>query len=272
MVGSRSTSAREPGQVRKEAALSGHRWAVRGRPAGVSEAGSPRRPTSTEGARSTFASRRLRRLGAKNGLTSIRWRSYSRHGLRSFDNVAIAPSTPAPATAEWAATYEDTVKDAMDLDLLDVIDVEWGGTVVDLGCGTGRTGRVAAPRVDAIDGVDLTPEMLARAAARGVYRSLREGDVTATGLERPVRHRRLLPRRRAPADARAAVRRGRAAGADVRARRLPPALHHGHGDADPLRRRRRRADRDRDPRAPDQRARRGGARRRVRRCATCASG
>ena len=48
----------------------------------------------------------------------------------SFDSAAIAPSTRAPATAEWAATYEDTVQDAMDLDLLDVIDVEWGGEVV----------------------------------------------------------------------------------------------------------------------------------------------
>ena len=66
-------------------------------------------------------------------------------------------------------TYEDTVKDAMDLDLLDVIDVEWGGTVVDLGCGTGRTGEWLATRVDAIDGVDLTPEMLERAHGGGAY-------------------------------------------------------------------------------------------------------
>ena len=32
MAGSRATSAREPGQVRKEAALSDPRWAMRGRP------------------------------------------------------------------------------------------------------------------------------------------------------------------------------------------------------------------------------------------------
>jgi SAM-dependent methyltransferase len=86
---------------------------------------------------------------------------------------------------EWARTYEDTVKDAMDLDLLDAIDVEWGGTVVDLGCGTGRTGAWLRSRVDAIDGVDLTPEMLERAAARGVYRTLREAPVDATGLSGP---------------------------------------------------------------------------------------
>ncbi len=102
-----------------------------------------------------------------------------------FDNRGYRTVDARSGYAEWAATYEDTVKDAMDLDLLDVIDVEWGGTVVDLGCGTGRTGEWLHSRVDAIDGVDLTPEMLARAEARGVYRSLRQGDVNATGLDGP---------------------------------------------------------------------------------------
>jgi hypothetical protein len=54
MAGSRATPAREPGQVRKEAALSDNRWALRDRPAGAFIAGSPRRPVSTEGARSIF--------------------------------------------------------------------------------------------------------------------------------------------------------------------------------------------------------------------------
>src|SRR3954454_13756739 len=35
MAGSRAMSAREPGQVRKEAALSGHLQALRGRPTGA---------------------------------------------------------------------------------------------------------------------------------------------------------------------------------------------------------------------------------------------
>ena len=103
----------------------------------------------------------------------------------SFDTRGYRTVDARSGYREWAATYEDTVKDAMDLDLLDVIDVDWGGTVVDLGCGTGRTGEWLASRVDAVDGVDLTPEMLERARERGVYRSLREGDVTATGLDGP---------------------------------------------------------------------------------------
>ena len=85
---------------------------------------------------------------------------------------------------EWVATYEQTVEDAMDIELLDALEsVRWEGEVADLGCGTGRTGAWLAERgVEAIDGVDLTPEMLAVARERGVHRKLVEADVTATGL------------------------------------------------------------------------------------------
>ena len=87
---------------------------------------------------------------------------------------------------EWVASYERTVEDAMDLDLLDVLTTPSWPTLqaaADLGCGTGRTGAwLQRHGVAAIDGVDLTPEMLAVARARGVYRRLVEGDVAATGL------------------------------------------------------------------------------------------
>jgi SAM-dependent methyltransferase len=85
---------------------------------------------------------------------------------------------------EWVATYEDTVEDAMDIELLDALEtVRWEGEVADLGCGTGRTGAWLAEKgVEAIDGVDLTPEMLAVARERGVHRRLVEADVAATGL------------------------------------------------------------------------------------------
>jgi SAM-dependent methyltransferase len=86
---------------------------------------------------------------------------------------------------EWLPTYEDTVQDAMDIALLDELSsVEWGGRAADLGCGTGRTAAwLRAHGVEAIDGLDLVPEMLAVAHERGLHDSLREGDVAATGLE-----------------------------------------------------------------------------------------
>src|SRR5215475_2995332 len=77
---------------------------------------------------------------------------------------------------EWAATYEDVVLDAMDLRLLARIrSVAWADLrrAADLACGTGRIGVwLAQQGVAELDGLDLTPEMLAGARAKGVYRHL----------------------------------------------------------------------------------------------------
>lgn len=43
------------------------------------------------------------------------------------------------------------------------------GDVLDLGCGTGLAGQALRARAGRLEGVDLSPGMLARAAARGVY-------------------------------------------------------------------------------------------------------
>src|ERR671935_1155907 len=87
---------------------------------------------------------------------------------------------------EWVASYEQTVEDAMDIALLESLaSVPWAaqGSAADLGCGTGRTGAWLRQRgVAAIDGVDLTPEMLSVARAKGIYRHLVEADVAATGM------------------------------------------------------------------------------------------
>lgn len=91
---------------------------------------------------------------------------------------------------EWARTYEQTVLDEMDLRLLARLrDVDWAAArdVLDLACGTGRIGAWLRTRTSAaIDGVDLTPGMLEKARARGIYRSLGEADVRETGL--PAAH------------------------------------------------------------------------------------
>jgi predicted TPR repeat methyltransferase len=55
--------------------------------------------------------------------------------------------------------------------------------VLDLACGTGRIGVWLRQRgAAAIDGVDVTPEMLDVARTKGVYRTLRLADVSHTGL------------------------------------------------------------------------------------------
>ena len=144
---------------------------------------------------------------------------------------------------EWVATYEQTVEDAMDIDLLEALEsVTWSGEAADLGCGTGRTGAwLREHGVEAVDGVDLTPEMLEVARARGVHRRLVEADVAATGLALEAYDlvvTSLVDEHLA--DLRPALRRGvpaGQAGRRLRAGRLPPALHHGRRDAHALRQR-----------------------------------
>ena len=87
---------------------------------------------------------------------------------------------------EWVRTYEQTVQDEMDLRLLDRLQtVDWSvpRCVLDLACGTGRVGALLRERCSAtVDGVDITPEMLAVARRRNIYRTLRIADVCNTGL------------------------------------------------------------------------------------------
>jgi ubiquinone/menaquinone biosynthesis C-methylase UbiE len=83
---------------------------------------------------------------------------------------------------EWVRTYEQTVQDEMDLRLFERLRaIPWPAAreVLDLACGTGRIGqwlRSRCPEAE-IDGVDLTPQMLAVARDRAVYRSVHVADV-----------------------------------------------------------------------------------------------
>ena len=87
---------------------------------------------------------------------------------------------------EWVRTYEQTVLDEMDLRLLEALrTVDWAAPrlVLDLACGTGRIGAWLKRRGSAaIDGVDITPEMLEVGRGKDVYRALHVADVARTGL------------------------------------------------------------------------------------------
>lgn len=87
---------------------------------------------------------------------------------------------------EWSRTYEGVVQDEMDLRLfarLESVDWTRAGHALDLACGTGRIGVwLRTQGVRWLDGLDLTPEMLRQAEAKGVYDRLVQGDLAATGL------------------------------------------------------------------------------------------
>jgi SAM-dependent methyltransferase len=103
-----------------------------------------------------------------------------------FDRRGYPVVSARSGYAEWAGHYEETVAAGLDLPLLERIEtIAWdrAGAAADLACGTGRTGAwLHARGVAAIDGVDFTPEMLAQARAKRIYRRLETGDVAATPL------------------------------------------------------------------------------------------
>ena len=103
-----------------------------------------------------------------------------------FDRRGYPTVSAREGYGEWVPSYERTVEDEMDLVLLAALEsVSWKEVerAADLGCGTGRTGGwLRARGVPRVDGVDLTPEMLAVAGSRDIYDHLVRADVGATGL------------------------------------------------------------------------------------------
>jgi predicted TPR repeat methyltransferase len=60
------------------------------------------------------------------------------------------------------------------------------GTMIDLGCGTGLSGAAFRPLVDWMEGVDLSPGMIAQARRKNLYDRLEAGDLTES-LDRCLR-------------------------------------------------------------------------------------
>ncbi|RED11394.1 class I SAM-dependent DNA methyltransferase [Pontivivens insulae] len=85
---------------------------------------------------------------------------------------------------EWAASYDAEVAENGYVTpqrcaeaLAQFVD-DKSQPLIDIGCGTGLAGLAfRAAGFPTLDGVDLTPAMIAQAEARGIYRTLRLGQV-----------------------------------------------------------------------------------------------
>ncbi|WP_207539153.1 methyltransferase domain-containing protein [Sabulicella rubraurantiaca] len=60
------------------------------------------------------------------------------------------------------------------------------GRVLDLGCGTGLSGLALKPFATRLEGLDLSPRMLAEARGRGIYDALHEADLLEFLPKRPA--------------------------------------------------------------------------------------
>lgn len=62
------------------------------------------------------------------------------------------------------------------------------GRVLDLGCGTGLSGLALKPHASRLEGLDLSPRMLAEARGRNLYASLHEADLLDFLPKHPARY------------------------------------------------------------------------------------
>lgn len=87
---------------------------------------------------------------------------------------------------DWADTYDEHMQEGLNyLSPRAIADVfaefvhDKTSEILDIGCGTGLTGAaVTAHGYQTVDGIDISPEMLAEADKKGLYRRLLHGDLT----------------------------------------------------------------------------------------------
>ncbi len=105
--------------------------------------------------------------------------------------AALAGETFARAPADYVAAYFDRFAETFDEQMYEVLHYcgprklgrlvaetgALGGRMLDLGCGTGAAGAVLRPRASLLVGVDLSANMLAKAAERGLYDELAQADM-----------------------------------------------------------------------------------------------
>ena len=107
---------------------------------------------------------------------------FSTFDIRNYPTLSVREGY-----GEWVNSYEQTVQDEMDIRLLSRIKaITWPDVsrVIDLACGTGRTGVWLKEKgVKELDGVDITPEMLAMANEKDVYSQLYNRDIQDTQIE-----------------------------------------------------------------------------------------
>lgn len=119
----------------------------------------------------------------------------------AFMIAALGEDTaPDQAPADYISDYFDWYAEHFEEHLTDKLNYTGPGHVadalraacpdgvghcIDLGCGTGLAGAAVLDMVERLTGVDLSPEMLSKAKARGIYETLEEADLAPALAARP---------------------------------------------------------------------------------------
>lgn len=97
---------------------------------------------------------------------------------------------------DYAESFDQSLVDRLDYKgpalVADALDRLMGDVppldILDVGCGTGLVGEMLKARAARLDGVDLSPAMVAKAAQRAIYDDLAVGELTQALADRPHRY------------------------------------------------------------------------------------
>lgn len=127
-----------------------------------------------------------------------------RHGAALGLALVGGAAAPAKAPEAYVRQLFDDYADKFDNALVDKLEYrapallaqalarvlgDAGGlAVLDAGCGTGLAAPVLKPLAERLEGVDLSPAMVAKAALRGLYDDVFTGELVDTLAQRPERY------------------------------------------------------------------------------------
>ncbi|WP_191083314.1 methyltransferase domain-containing protein [Roseococcus microcysteis] len=105
--------------------------------------------------------------------------------LAALGEAPLPPRAPAAFVREmfdaFAPRFDQDLAEALDYQtpalLAALLQPGARGRVLDLGCGTGLSGVALKPFAKRLEGLDLSPRMLDRARARGLYDAVHEADL-----------------------------------------------------------------------------------------------
>ena len=110
----------------------------------------------------------------------------TRMRLAAHDDAALTPDYVRALFDGYAENFDRDLEGKLRYRVPELLRAAvtrvWNGAnptcaILDLGCGTGLCGKVFAPHIRHLSGVDLSPKMLARAAATGLYHELAADDI-----------------------------------------------------------------------------------------------
>ena len=108
--------------------------------------------------------------------------------LLAYTGAEAVPERPAPAYItrlydNYAASYDQKLVNSLRYRCPQLIRAALQQhcrdkvTILDLGCGTGLCGQAVSSMATRLDGVDLSPQMIAKAGQRAIYDELAVGDL-----------------------------------------------------------------------------------------------